>query len=40
MVPLEDQSLEQALTRVAGTMSFDVTEHDVVLRGRCEHCAR
>ena len=40
MVPFEDQKLEKALAQVAGTMSFDVTEHDVVLRGRCEHCAR
>ncbi|MBS1846527.1 MAG: transcriptional repressor [Actinobacteria bacterium] len=40
MVPFEDQSLEKALAQVAGTMPFDVTEHDVVLRGRCEHCAR
>lgn len=40
MVPFEDPSLEQALAAVAGTMSFDVTEHDVVLRGTCERCAR
>ena len=40
MVPFEDQSLEKALAQVAGAMSFDVTEHDVVLRGRCDHCAR
>jgi Fur family ferric uptake transcriptional regulator len=40
MVPFEDQSLEKALAQVAGGMSFDVTEHDVVLRGRCERCAR
>jgi Fur family ferric uptake transcriptional regulator len=40
MVPFEDQSLEKALAEVAGTMSFDVTEHDVVLRGRCERCVR
>jgi Fur family ferric uptake transcriptional regulator len=39
MVPFEDKSLEQALDKVAGAMSFDVTEHDVVLRGRCERCA-
>jgi Fur family transcriptional regulator, ferric uptake regulator len=39
MVPFEDSSLEKALAQVAGTMSFDVTEHDVVLRGRCERCA-
>jgi Fur family ferric uptake transcriptional regulator len=40
MVPFEDQSLEKALDKVAGGMSFDVTEHDVVLRGRCERCTR
>ena len=39
MVPFEDPSLERALEQVAGAMSFDVTEHDVVLRGRCERCA-
>jgi Fur family transcriptional regulator, ferric uptake regulator len=39
MVPFEDPSLEKALAQVAGTMSFDVTEHDVVLRGRCDRCA-
>jgi Fur family ferric uptake transcriptional regulator len=38
MVPFEDQSLERALAEVAGGMSFDVTEHDVVLRGRCDRC--
>jgi Fur family ferric uptake transcriptional regulator len=40
MVPFEDPTLERALDKVAGTMSFDVTEHDVVLRGRCDRCAR
>jgi len=40
MVPFEDKSLEKALAEVAGTMSFDVTEHDVVLRGRCDRCTR
>jgi Fur family ferric uptake transcriptional regulator len=39
MVPFEDSSLEKALEQVAGAMPFDVTEHDVVLRGRCERCA-
>lgn len=38
MVPFEDPTLERALDKVAGTMSFDVTEHDVVLRGRCDRC--
>jgi Fur family transcriptional regulator, ferric uptake regulator len=40
MVPFEDPSLEKALDKLAGAMSFDVTEHDVVLRGKCERCAR
>jgi Fur family ferric uptake transcriptional regulator len=39
MVPFEDPTLERALDKVAGTMSFDVTEHDVVLRGLCDRCA-
>lgn len=39
MVPFEDPSLEQAIGRLSKTISFDVTEHDVVLRGRCERCA-
>jgi Fur family transcriptional regulator, ferric uptake regulator len=39
MVPFEDPRLERALAHVAGEMSFDVTEHDVVLRGLCDRCA-
>jgi Fur family transcriptional regulator, ferric uptake regulator len=39
MVPFEDSGLERALEHVAGEMSFDVTEHDVVLRGLCDRCA-
>lgn len=39
MVPFEDPKLERALEQVAGGMSFDVTEHDVVLRGLCDRCA-
>jgi Fur family ferric uptake transcriptional regulator len=39
MVPFEDPNLERAIGRVSERMSFDVTEHDVVLRGRCERCA-
>src|SRR5689334_5982211 len=41
MVPFEDPRLERALEHVAGAMpGFDVAEHDVVLRGRCERCVR
>jgi Fur family ferric uptake transcriptional regulator len=38
MVPFEDSSLERAIGALSKTISFDVTEHDVVLRGRCEKC--
>jgi Fur family ferric uptake transcriptional regulator len=40
MVPFEDAKLEQAIGKVSESISFDVTEHDVVLRGRCEKCTR
>lgn len=38
MIPFEDPSLEQAIGKLSENISFDVTEHDVVLRGRCENC--
>jgi Fur family transcriptional regulator, ferric uptake regulator len=40
MVPFEDLSLEQAIGRLCESMDFEVAEHDVVLRGRCERCSR
>jgi Fur family ferric uptake transcriptional regulator len=39
MVPFEDTSLEHAISDVSSKLSFDVTEHDVILRGLCERCA-
>jgi Fur family ferric uptake transcriptional regulator len=39
MVPFEDASLEHAIAKASGKLSFVVTEHDIVLRGRCERCA-
>jgi Fur family ferric uptake transcriptional regulator len=39
MVPFEDQQLERAIGRLSERMDFEITEHDVVLRGRCERCA-
>jgi Fur family transcriptional regulator, ferric uptake regulator len=39
MVPFEDRSLEQAIGRLCDSMDFDVTEHDVVLRGVCVRCS-
>jgi Fur family ferric uptake transcriptional regulator len=38
MVPFEDSSLEEAIGQLSKSISFDVSEHDVVLRGRCERC--
>jgi Fur family transcriptional regulator, ferric uptake regulator len=39
MVPFEDRSLERAIAKLSDEISFEVTDHDVVLRGRCERCA-
>jgi Fur family transcriptional regulator, ferric uptake regulator len=39
MVRFEDPSLERAISAVSGKLSFEVSEHDVVLRGRCERCS-
>ncbi len=39
MVTFEDSGLEQAIRRVSKEMPFEISEHDVVLRGRCERCA-
>ena len=38
MVPFEDQSLERAIAELSDAISFEVTDHDVVLRGTCERC--
>jgi Fur family ferric uptake transcriptional regulator len=39
MVPFEDRSLERAIGKLSEELDFDVAEHDVVLRGRCERCS-
>lgn len=39
MIPFEDASLERAINKVSGRMSFDAAEHEVTIRGRCERCA-
>ena len=39
MVPFEDRSLEQTIGKLCEDLDFDVSEHDVVLRGRCERCS-
>lgn len=40
MVPFEDPMLERAIEGVAGRMSFDAADHEVVIRGLCERCGR
>ncbi|HEU4736682.1 MAG TPA: Fur family transcriptional regulator [Solirubrobacterales bacterium] len=35
----EDDDLERVIGQVSKRMSFDISEHDVVLRGLCERCA-
>lgn len=39
METFEDRDLERVIDRVSGRTSFDISEHDVVLRGLCESCA-
>jgi Fur family ferric uptake transcriptional regulator len=39
MVPFEDSNLEQAIGKLSREMDFEVSEHDVVLRGICARCA-
>jgi Fur family ferric uptake transcriptional regulator len=40
LIPFEDASLEQAIDKVVGGMSFDADEHEVVIRGLCGRCSR
>jgi Fur family ferric uptake transcriptional regulator len=40
MEPFEDLGLEQAIAKVSARVDYDISEHDVVLRGLCERCAR
>jgi Fur family ferric uptake transcriptional regulator len=38
--PFEDDLLERAIAGTGARDDFEVTEHDVVLRGRCADCRR
>jgi Fur family transcriptional regulator, ferric uptake regulator len=38
VLPFEDDSLERAIGNLSDKISFEVTDHDVVLRGRCKRC--
>ena len=37
--PFEDPGLERAIGRLQGPVGFEVSDHEVVLRGRCPRCA-
>jgi Fur family ferric uptake transcriptional regulator len=39
LVPFEDPRLERAIDRVSRDTSFEVSDHDVTLRGLCRSCA-
>jgi Fur family ferric uptake transcriptional regulator len=39
VVPFEDAQLERAIAHVSRRASFDVSDHDVTLHGRCQGCA-
>jgi Fur family ferric uptake transcriptional regulator len=39
VVPFEDPALERAIDAVSERVRFDVSEHDVVLRGLCPRCS-
>jgi Fur family transcriptional regulator, ferric uptake regulator len=38
VVPFEDSDLERVIERVADQVRFELSEHEVVLRGLCERC--
>ena len=39
VTPFEDGSLERAIRRVSDGASFEVKEHEIVLRGLCPRCS-
>jgi Fur family transcriptional regulator, ferric uptake regulator len=40
ITPFEDTRLERAIGQLAKRLDHDVRGHDVIIRGRCERCAR
>jgi Fur family ferric uptake transcriptional regulator len=38
VIPFEDPELERSIQRLADRVTFDVSEHDVVLHGACADC--
>jgi Fur family ferric uptake transcriptional regulator len=40
VMPFSDDELERAITRLTEKVPMSVSEHEIVLRGACRHCAR
>jgi Fe2+ or Zn2+ uptake regulation protein len=38
LIPFSDPALERAIEEIGGRAEFEVTAHDVLLRGRCLAC--
>jgi Fur family transcriptional regulator, ferric uptake regulator len=38
LTPFQDDALEKAIHGLAARVAFDVSDHDVTLRGCCENC--
>ena len=38
LTPFEDQALERAIEAIGKRADFEITAHDVLLRGRCPQC--
>ncbi len=39
IIPFSDDELETAINRLAERVTFEVSEHEIVLHGRCRDCA-
>ena len=39
VIPFEDSQLERAIDNVSRSASFEVSDHDITLRGLCHGCA-
>jgi Fur family transcriptional regulator, ferric uptake regulator len=40
LVPFEDEELEQTIDELSRRVDFQVSDHEIVLRGSCATCAR
>jgi Fur family transcriptional regulator, ferric uptake regulator len=40
VIPFHDDELERTMRRVAGRVTFEVSEHEIVLHGACADCSK